>query len=309
MRIVFAGTPDFAASHLKALLEAKIEIVAVYTQPDRPAGRGNKLKASEVKVLALENNLPVIQVESFKQQEAQEQLKQLAPDLLIVVAYGLILPKAVLDIPTLGCINVHGSILPKHRGAAPIQRAIWAGDNETGVTIMRMNEGLDTGDILSIRKTFIADDETSASLYAKLAELGPKALVEYVQQMDAFTATPQNDNEATYAAKLSKQEAKMNWVLDGTQLERNIRAFYPWPIAWFEHNGQPIKVFKATLMSKVPSEAAGTVLSFDSNGLCIAVKNGVLCLETIQLAGKKPQDVVHLVNGLPDLFTVGDQLS
>ncbi len=309
MRVVFAGTPDFAAAHLKALLAEKIDIVAVYTQPDRPAGRGNKLKASEVKTLALEHDLPVIQVESLKNQEAQEQLSQLAPDLMLVVAYGLILPKSVLNIPTFGCINVHGSILPRHRGAAPIQRAIWAGDEETGVTIMQMDEGLDTGDILSVSKTPIDDDETSASLYAKLAKLGPKALVEFVKQREAFKAKPQNDDEATYANKLSKQEAKLDWRLDGAQLERNIRAFFPWPIAWFEHNGQPIKVFEAKFNHQNSSRVPGTVLSYDNKGLCISVENGVLCLQKIQLAGKKPQQVSQLVNGLPNLFTVGNPLS
>lgn len=309
MRVVFAGTPDFAAAHLKALLDANVDIVAVYTQPDRPAGRGNKLKASEVKILALEHNLPVIQVESLKKEEAQEEFKQIGPDLMIVVAYGLILPKSVLSIPTFGCINVHGSILPKHRGAAPIQRAIWAGDKETGVTIMQMDEGLDTGDILSIKTTPIAEKETSASLYAKLAELGPKALVEFVKQKDRFTPVPQNDNEATYASKLSKQEAKFDWKLEGAQLERNVRAFFPWPIAWFEHNGQPVKVYEAIFIAERLSETPGEILSYDNKGLCIAVIGGSLCLKKIQLAGKKPQDIAHLVNGMPQLFTVGNQLS
>ncbi len=309
MRIVFAGTPDFAASHLQALIDEGVNIVAVYSQPDRPAGRGKKLKASEVKELALANNLPVIQPASLKDESTQQSLADLKPDLMIVVAYGLILPKKVLDIPTHGCINVHGSILPKWRGAAPIQRAIWAGDKQTGVTIMQMDEGLDTGDILSIETLDIMPDDTSANLYAKLAELGPKALTYYVVNRSQFTATKQDDNQATYAAKLSKEEAYLNWELPAKSLEQCVRAFNPWPVSWFKHNDKAIKVFKSHIESESAQATPGEIISYDKNGLRIATSNGSLCITNLQLAGKKAQDVSQLVNGQPTLFEVGTILN
>jgi methionyl-tRNA formyltransferase len=306
LRIIFAGTPEFAASHLQALLDAEHDIVAVYTQPDRPAGRGNKLSASAVKVLAEANELKVYQPESLRNEDAQQALNELKADLMIVVAYGLILPKAVLDAPKLGCVNVHGSILPKWRGAAPIQRSIWAGDEETGVTIMQMDEGLDTGDILSIHKIKIQSDDTSAALYDKLAELGPKALVQTLSEFDSLKAQKQNDEEATYAAKLSKLEAYLDWQLPAAQLERNIRAFNPWPVAWFSYREKPIKVWNARIESIVDSEQLmlepGTIMSFDKHGLKIATSDGLLVIEKLQLAGKKPQEIAQIVNGQPKLF-------
>lgn len=309
MRIIFAGTPEFAAAHLQALLDAELDVVAVYTQPDRPAGRGNKLKASEVKQLAQSHQLPVYQPESLKAGQAQKELAEIGCDLMVVVAYGLILPKAVLDIPNLGCINVHGSILPKWRGAAPIQRAIWAGDANTGVTIMKMDEGLDTGDILSIETLPIEQNDTSASLYQKLAELGPKALVASIKGFDKLQALTQNEDEASYAAKLSKQEAYLDWTMSAEQLERNVRAFNPWPVAWFIHNEKPIKVWQAQVESQKATTSLhstpGEVLSFDKNGLRIATEQGVLNIQQIQLAGKKSQSVSQIVNGQSDLFDAG----
>lgn len=211
MKIIFAGTPDFAAKHLQALIDSEHQIVAVYTQPDRPAGRGKKLQASAVKALALEHDLPVYQPSTLKDANAQQQLAELKADLMVVVAYGLILPKIVLDTPTFGCINVHGSLLPKWRGAAPIQRSIWAGDKQTGVTIMQMDEGLDTGAMLSKHAINIQATDTSASLYEKLAELGPKALLETINNFSNLNSEPQQNNLATYAEKLSKQEAEIDW--------------------------------------------------------------------------------------------------
>ena len=212
LRIVFAGTPDFAAQHLDALIQSHHDVIAVYSQPDRPAGRGKKLKASEVKQLALTHDIPVYQPENFKSDEAKQQLADLDADIMIVVAYGLLLPKAVLETPKLGCINVHGSILPRWRGAAPIQRAIWAGDAETGVTIMQMDEGLDTGDMISIATCPIEAHDTSASLYSKLAELGPTALIDTLATIADGTANAekQNDKLANYAKKLSKDEANID---------------------------------------------------------------------------------------------------
>ncbi|MEG3026124.1 MAG: methionyl-tRNA formyltransferase, partial [Aeromonas sp.] len=247
LKLIFAGTPDFAARHLAALLSSDHEVVAVYTQPDKPAGRGQKLTASPVKELALAHELPVYQPASLRSEEAQAELAALGADLMVVVAYGLILPKVVLDTPRLGCINVHGSLLPRWRGAAPIQRAIWAGDTETGVTIMQMDVGLDTGAMIRKVTCPIASDETSTSLYDKLAELGPQALVDTLNAMAAGEARAQEQDDAlaNYAQKLSKEEARIDWSMDAAAIERCIRAFNPWPISWFEVAEQTIKVWQA----------------------------------------------------------------
>lgn len=247
LRIIFAGTPDFAARHLDALLSSGHQIVGVFTQPDRPAGRGKKLMPGPVKALAEEKGLPVFQPVSLRPEENQQLVADLQADVMVVVAYGLILPKAVLTMPRLGCINVHGSLLPRWRGAAPIQRALWAGDSETGVTIMQMDVGLDTGDMLHKLACPITAEDTSATLYDKLAELGPQGLIETLKQLASGTATPEVQDEArvTYAEKLSKEEARVDWTLSAAQLERCIRAFNPWPMSWFEIEGQPVKVWAA----------------------------------------------------------------
>lgn len=306
MRIVFAGTPDFAASHLQALLDASFDVVAVYTQPDRPAGRGKKLTPSAVKCLALENDISVHQPATLKDIQAQKELSALAPDIMVVVAYGLILPKDVLEIPKQACINVHGSILPKWRGAAPIQRAVWAGDNETGVTIMHMNEGLDTGDIIRTNRIPISDNDTSASLYEKLAKLGPNTLVECLQNWHSSTRQAQDESLATYAAKLSKQEAYLDWTLAAEQLERNIRAFNPWPVAWFSHQETVYKVWQARTQELDASEQLqtepGLIKKYDKTGLYIGTKDGVLIIEKLQMPGKKAQNILDIYNGQPTLF-------
>ena len=252
LNIIFAGTPDFAAQHLQAILNSQHNVIAVYTQPDKPAGRGKKLQASPVKQLAEQNNIPVYQPKSLRKEEAQFELKVLNADVMVVVAYGLILPKAVLDAPRLGCLNVHGSILPRWRGAAPIQRSIWAGDAQTGVTIMQMDEGLDTGDMLHKVYCDILPTETSTSLYNKLAELAPSALIDVLDNLEngKFIAEKQDDSQSNYAEKLSKEEAQLDWSLSAMQLERNIRAFNPWPIAYFstedkDGNTQTLKVYQA----------------------------------------------------------------
>lgn len=309
MRIIFAGTPEFAATHLEALLDTDHEVVAVYTQPDRPSGRGKKLMASAVKQLAEKHAIAVYQPASLKTDTALEELSALDADLMVVVAYGVILPKAILEAPKQGCINVHGSILPKWRGAAPIQRALWAGDTETGVTIMQMDEGLDTGAMLSISRISISKDDTSASLYNKLAELGPVALIETINNLDEITATAQENERATYAAKLTKQEAYLEWQLGAQQLELNVRAFNPWPVAWFSYQEKPIKVWKASIEKIKPSDALlakpGEILSFDKHGLKIMTSDGILVIHTLQLAGKKAQEVQQIVNGNPNAFEVG----
>lgn len=305
LKVIFAGTPDFAAQHLLALLESKHDVVAVYTQPDRPAGRGKKLTASPVKSLALEHAISVYQPESLRQQEAQDALFAIKADIMVVVAYGLILPTPVLSAPSRGCINVHGSILPKWRGAAPIQRAIWAGDAETGVTIMQMDEGLDTGDMLHIATLPIEKDDTSATLYTKLAELGPKALVNVLDDIDSYTPEKQNDALATYAKKLSKEEALINWQDDAAQIERNIRAFNPWPVAWMRIDDQNVKVWSANVTTCDDAVAPGTVISSNKEGITIATGQGALCITSLQIPGKKALPAADVINARQSWFEVG----
>ena len=311
LKLIFAGTPDFAARHLAALLSSDHEVVAVYTQPDKPAGRGQKLTASPVKELALAHSLPVYQPASLRNEEAQAELAALGADLMVVVAYGLILPKAVLDTPRLGCLNVHGSLLPRWRGAAPIQRAIWAGDAETGVTIMQMDVGLDTGAMIRKVSCPIAFDETSASLYDKLAELGPQALVDTLNAMAAgdTAAEAQDDALANYAQKLSKEEARIDWSMEAIAIERCIRAFNPWPISWFEAAEQTIKVWQAEVIDSDHGQPAGTLLKADKQGIDVATGKGVLRLLTLQPPGKKAMSVPDLLNSRRDWFEPGTQLN
>ncbi|HHF1625482.1 TPA: methionyl-tRNA formyltransferase [Haemophilus influenzae] len=315
LNIIFAGTPDFAAQHLQAILNSQHNVIAVYTQPDKPAGRGKKLQASPVKQLAEQNNISVYQPKSLRKEEAQTELKALNADVMVVVAYGLILPKAVLDAPRLGCLNVHGSILPRWRGAAPIQRSIWAGDAQTGVTIMQMDEGLDTGDMLHKVYCDILPTETSTSLYNKLAELAPSALIDVLDNLEngKFIAEKQNDSQSNYAEKLSKEEAQLDWSLPAIQLERNIRAFNPWPIAYFstedkDGNAQTLKVYQAEVLLH-QDKPAGTILSADKNGIQIATVDGVLNLLHLQPAGKKPMSAQDLLNGRAEWFTIGKVLA
>ena len=315
LNIIFAGTPDFAAQHLQALIDSPHNVIAVYTQPDKPAGRGKKLQASPVKQLAEQYQIPVYQPKSLRKPETQAELTALHADVMVVVAYGLILPQAVLDAPTYGCLNVHGSLLPRWRGAAPVQRAIWAGDKQTGVTIMQMDAGLDTGDML--HKVFCDIDlqDTSADLYHKLAEIAPNALIEVLNHLTdgTFIAEPQDDTQSNYAEKLSKEEAKLDWQLSAAQLERNIRAFNPWPMAYLQltdeqGNPQTLKVYQATVLPSV-SQTPGTIISADKNGIQIATADGVLNLLQLQPAGKKPMSAQDLLNGRADWFAVGKVLA
>ena len=307
LNIIFAGTPDFAAKHLKALIDSNHNVIAVFSQPDRPAGRGNKLTASPVKQLAIENNLPVYQPATLKTEENQHIIANLNADIMIVVAYGLILPQAVLDMPKLGCLNVHGSLLPKWRGAAPIQRACWAGDSETGITIMQMDAGLDTGDMLYKLTCPIESSDTSATLYEKLAKLGPQALLETLTLINQGKIKPekQQQSQATYAEKLSKQEAKLDWNLSATQLERCVRAFNPWPVSYFEVNDEPIKVWQAQVMATQHNQPVGTILQADKKGICIATSDGSLNMTILQPAGKKPMSAQDLLNSRKSWFEVG----
>lgn len=308
LKIIFAGTPDFAAKHLQALLNSSHQVIGVFTQPDKPAGRGNKLTASPVKQLALQNNLPVYQPVSLKDSANQQIIADLNADIMIVVAYGLILPQTVLDMPKYGCLNVHGSLLPRWRGAAPIQRACWAGDTETGITIMQMDVGLDTGDMLYKEKCHIEDDDTSATLYNKLAQIGPDALLKALMLIIEGKAKPekQNESQVTYATKLSKQEAKLDWNLTATQLERCIRAFNPWPVSYFEINGELIKVWQANVISETTDKTPGTILRADKSGIQIATQDGVINMTLLQPAGKKPMSAQDFLNSRKAWFIVGN---
>ncbi|MDE4015844.1 methionyl-tRNA formyltransferase [Glaesserella parasuis] len=313
LNIIFAGTPDFAATHLQALLNSEHNVIAVYTQPDKPAGRGKKLQASPVKQLAEAHHIPVYQPKSLRKEEAQAELQALNADVMVVVAYGLILPEAVLKAPKYGCLNVHGSLLPRWRGAAPIQRSIWAGDTETGVTIMQMDIGLDTGDMLHKVTTPILATETSASLYAKLAELAPPALLEVLNGLTSgqFKPEKQQDEQANYAEKLTKEEAKLDWNMTACQLERNIRAFNPAPMAYLtlmvNEVEERIKVYQAEVLPH-QEKTIGTVLAVDKNGIQIATQQGVLNITQLQPAGKKPMSVQDFLNGRGDWFKVGSVL-
>lgn len=311
LRIIFAGTPDFAARHLDALLAANYNVVGVFTQPDRPAGRGKKLMPSPVKVVAQEHGLPVFQPASLRPVENQQLIADLNADIMVVVAYGLILPKAVLEMPRLGCINVHGSLLPRWRGAAPIQRSLWAGDDETGVTIMQMDVGLDTGDMLYKLACPITPDDTSASLYDKLAELGPQGLIETLQLLASGKARPevQDESRVTYAEKLSKEEALLDWSLSAAQLERCIRAFNPWPMSYFMMDGQPLKVWKASVLNTATNAAPGTILEADKQGIQVATAQGVLNIEELQPAGKKAMKAQDLLNSRKAFFAPGNRLA
>jgi methionyl-tRNA formyltransferase len=309
LKIVFAGTPEFAALHLQALIDSTHDVIAVYSQPDRPAGRGKKLQASAVKQLAVEHAIPVFQPQSLKTAESQLALTELQADIMVVVAYGLILPTSILNTPKLGCLNVHGSLLPKWRGAAPIQRSIWAGDSETGVTIMQMDEGLDTGSMLFKQLLTITKEDTSATLYQKLAEMGPNALLETLSTLAEIQPQIQDNELASYAKKLSKEEAKIDWTLSAQQLERNIRAFNPWPVAFFIINDSNIKVYSSSVVkNEYPDTPAGQIVKSDKTGILVTTGNECLLLTTLQLPGKKPMTAANVLNGRADWFAVGVSL-
>lgn len=305
LRLVFAGTPEFAAEHLKALLDTPHSIVAVYTQPDRPAGRGQKLMPSPVKQLALQHGIPVMQPPTLRDADAQAELKALGADLMVVVAYGLILPQVVLDTPRLGCINSHASLLPRWRGAAPIQRAVQAGDAESGVTVMQMEAGLDTGPMLLKVVTPITADDTGGSLHDRLATLGPQAVVQAIGQLAAGTLVGevQDDALATYAHKLNKDEARIDWSRPADELERLVRAFNPWPICHSTLGGEPLKVLAAQLGEG--QGQPGQILAASKDGLTVACGSGALRLTRLQLPGGKPLSFADLFNSRREQFATG----
>ena len=313
MKIIFAGTPDFAASHLPALIDAGLDVCAVYTQPDRPRGRGHKLLPSPVKEIALEHHIPVMQPESLKKDpEAVREFLDLKADLLVVVAYGLILPDDVIAGTKLGAINVHGSLLPRWRGAAPIQRSLWAGDKETGVTIMKIVSELDAGDALSHAKVAITATDTSESLYTKLAKIGPKALVEAINNIETLlpNAVAQDPALVTYATKLSKEEARLDWTQTAEITERHIRAYIPWPVAYFPFEGENVKVFGATCQVGQAGAQPGKILDVNPNGVLVATGNNTaLLLTRMQFPGKKPLAFKDIYNARKDLFKVNSVLA
>ncbi len=297
MRIIFAGTPPFAAAALNALADAGHDIVLVLTQPDRPAGRGMKLMPSAVKQAALARGLPVSQPPSLKSPEAQTELHAVDADVMVVAAYGLILPQAVLGLPRLGCLNIHASLLPRWRGAAPIQRAILAGDAETGITIMQMDAGLDTGAMLSKTVVPIRDSDTAASLHDVLAATGATAIVAALANYPALVPVAQDDAQATYAAKLSKDEAQLDWRQPADALARAVRAYNPAPGAWTQLDGAPLKVWMAATAPGAGDP--GTVLRADAEGLVVACGSGALALREVQPAGSKRMSAAAFLAGRP----------
>ena len=309
LRIVFAGTPPFAAHVLEALLNSAHEIVGVYTQPDRPAGRGKQLQASAVKQVALANSIPVFQPASLRAENEQQALALLAADLMVVVAYGLILPQAVLDTPRLGCINVHASLLPRWRGAAPIERALMAGDSRTGVTIMQMDKGLDTGAMLCKEEVEILEDDDRLSLELKLEVAGIKALLETLSNIDHFIANAQvqDHSASTYAAKLEKSEALVDWQLDAQAIHRQIRGGVGRNPAYSEYKGERIRLLKASVLPAQGKQIAGTIISADKEGLQVACGESVLNITLVQLPGKNPVSMREFMNARRDFFAAGSR--
>ena len=310
LRIIFAGTPEFAALHLQALINSRHTLVAVYTQPDRPAGRGKKLQASPVKQVAEHAGLPVLQPASLKSADEQAVLAAHNADVMVVVAYGLLLPQAVLDIPRYGCLNVHGSLLPRWRGAAPIQRAIEAGDEQTGITIMQMNAGLDTGDMLHKVACPIEPTDTTTHLHDKLAQLGPAALLATLDALCQGQLTPeaQDHHQANYAHKLSKEEGLIDWQQNSAIILRKIRAFNPFPICHTLLGGDTLRVHEAKPSAIKHNAVPGTIVSHGEYCLHVATGNGAIAITLLQMPGKKAMPCRDLLNGMADKLAIGQHL-
>ena len=296
-KVIFAGTPDFAADALRAIAEAGFDIPLVLTQPDRPKGRGMKLQASPVKETALELGFQVAQPESLKSESAQEMLRAVEADIMVVAAYGLLLPQAVLDIPRHGCLNIHASLLPRWRGAAPIQRAIEAGDSETGICIMQMDAGLDTGAVISRHPCPILPNDNAQTLHDKLVEIGARAIVADLQHYSQRNSQPQPEHGITYAHKLSKADAQIDWSQPAEAIERRIRAFNPVPGAWCDYHGKPLKIWAA--QAYPANGAAGSVLQADKNGIQVACGSGSLLIQTLQPAGSARMEAAAFLAGHP----------
>jgi len=306
LKIIYAGTPDFSVAALEALHQSEHQIVAVYTQPDRPAGRGKKLAQSPVKSFALQANIPVYQPHSLKTEEALAELKQLNADVMVVTAYGLILPSAVLRLFNFGCINIHASLLPRWRGAAPIQRAIEAGDQETGITIMQMDEGLDTGDVLLSQTVQITAQTNAESLHDELMQIGAEHIVAVLDQLELGLLSPKIQDEAltTYAHKMSKAEGVIDWSLNAVEIDRKMRAFYPWPGCVALKDGQSIKIHSAHLVTETQG-STGKIVKHDQNGMLVSCGEGAMLIEQLQIPGKKrvlAKDLVHSKNWTGESF-------
>jgi methionyl-tRNA formyltransferase len=298
LKIIFAGTPDFSIPPLESLIASEHRVVAVYTQPDRPAGRGRKLTASPVKQLAQAQGLPVYQPKNFKQEEALQELEGHSADLMVVVAYGLILPRRVLDAPRRGCINIHASLLPRWRGAAPIQRAILAGDEESGITIMEMEEGLDTGPMLLKKSCPIGAHDTGGTLHDRLSQLGAEALMEALPGIvDAsLTGEEQDDGLANYAEKLNKSEAQIDWKRSAMDIDRQVRAFNPWPIAQADFDGKVLRVWEVESLPAATDAPPGAVLATGRDGIEVATGEGILRIRTLQMPGKRAMSAADFLN-------------
>lgn len=289
LRVVFAGTPEFAVPALEALARSRHSVMAVYTQPDRPAGRGRKLTASAVKSAGLRHRLPIEQPATHKDAEVARKLAAYAPDVMVVAAYGLLLPRTVLDLPQFGCVNVHASLLPRWRGAAPIERALLAGDRETGISIMRMEAGLDTGPVYARYPIAIRSDDTAGRLRERLAGLGAHAIVEVIEKICAGTASvePQDPAAASYARKLEKTEARIDWRLAAEDIERRVRAFNPWPIAESRWKGEQLRVWAAHVVEREDAAPPGAFIDSASAALAVACGINALALDVVQLAGRR----------------------
>lgn len=299
MRIVFAGTPEFSVPPLQALLGSGHQVIAVYTQPDRPAGRGRKLTPSPVKALALEAGVPVYQPSNFKAEPDLAALESLGADLVVVVAYGLLLPQRVLDAPRLGCINIHASLLPRWRGAAPIQRAIAAGDRETGITIMQMEAGLDTGPMHLVRRCPIGGRETGESLHDKLSALGAEAIMASLPSIEAGTSTPlpQEDALATYAHKLKKEESLIDWRLPAEEIDRRVRAYNPWPVAQTACGDAMLRIWDAMPLDGEGREAVpGAIVESGPGGIDVMTGRGLLRITRLQMPGKRAMEAADFLN-------------
>lgn len=298
MNIIFAGTGKFGIPALEALITSKHHIMAVYTPPDRPAGRGLKLTPSPIKLAAIQHQIPVYQPDSLRDPLTQQTLKELNADLMVIVVYGLLLPKIVLEMPRYGCINIHPSLLPRWRGAAPIVRPIEAGDPTTGVTIMQLDEGWDTGDLWLQESCDIDDDETSESLHDKLAVMGASLLLKTIDLLETGRPTPQNSIHATYAAKIEKSEAELDWQKPAIVLERKVRAFNPWPVAHTTWNGELLRIWEAKALTDVKVNLRpGMVSEVHSNGIDVATGEGVLRLSRVQMAGGKSLNAGDFIHG------------
>jgi len=306
LKIIFAGTPAFAATALQALIDSPHQIVAVYTQPDRPAGRGRKLTASPVKLLAETHHIPVHQPVTLRNKEEQEILANLNADIMVVVAYGLLLPTPVLVAPRLGCLNIHGSLLPKWRGAAPIQRAVLAGDTVTGITIMQMDEGLDTGNMLYKLEYSITENDTSETVYHHLAELGAKGILHTLSTLNELEPIVQDNTLATYAHKITKEEAQLDWNASAQELARKVRAFNPWPIAFAKMGNTIIRIWHAEAIERSTDNVpAGTIMNSSSAGIEVATQKGVLRILKLQLPGGKVLSVGDILNAHKTEFAKG----